>query len=170
MRLISGTQEPQTVPHFSLSFNASRSAPAAIARRISSSPTSRQLQITLRGAAAAEGVGGAGQTSTRRRSCSRSAPFLRSAMSRVNAVGCRTRGALNVMRLHSPQSAVLSAVVFNALIIVGLIPLALRGVKYRPAPAARLLRNNLLVYGLGGLILPFPCIKGIDLLLQWMGV
>ena len=79
-------------------------------------------------------------------------------------------GALNVMRLHSPQSAVLSAVVFNALIIVGLIPLALRGVKYRPAPAARLLRNNLLVYGLGGLILPFPCIKGIDLLLQWMGV
>ncbi|MBK6900519.1 MAG: potassium-transporting ATPase subunit KdpB [bacterium] len=79
-------------------------------------------------------------------------------------------GALNVMRLHSPQSAVLSAVVFNALIIVGLIPLALRGVKYRPAPAGRLLRNNLLVYGLGGLILPFPCIKGIDLLLQWMGV
>ena len=79
-------------------------------------------------------------------------------------------GALNVMRLHSPQSAVLSAVVFNALIIVGLIPLALRGVKYRPAPAARLLRDNLLVYGLGGLVLPFPCIKGIDLLLQWMGV
>jgi K+-transporting ATPase ATPase B chain len=79
-------------------------------------------------------------------------------------------GALNVMRLHSPQSAVLSAVVFNALIIVGLIPLALRGVKYRPAPAGRLLRNNLLVYGLGGLMLPFPCIKGIDLLLQWMGV
>jgi K+-transporting ATPase ATPase B chain len=79
-------------------------------------------------------------------------------------------GALNVMGLHSPQSAILSAVIFNALIIVGLIPLALRGVNYRPAPAARLLRNNLLVYGLGGLILPFPCIKIIDILLQQLGV
>ena len=74
------------------------------------------------------------------------------------------------MGLHSPQSAVLSAVIFNALIIVGLIPLALRGVKYRPAPAARLLRHNLLVYGLGGLVLPFPCIKLIDLLLAVLGV
>ena len=79
-------------------------------------------------------------------------------------------GALNVMGLHSPQSAVLSAVIFNALIIVGLIPLALRGVAYRPAPAAQLLRRNLLVYGLGGLVLPFPCIKSIDILLRWLGV
>ncbi|NUN15520.1 MAG: potassium-transporting ATPase subunit KdpB [Myxococcales bacterium] len=79
-------------------------------------------------------------------------------------------GALNLMNLHSPQSAVLSAVIFNALIIVGLIPLALRGVAYRPSPAAELLRGNLLVYGLGGLLLPFPCIKMIDLLLHWMGV
>ncbi|MDO9171946.1 MAG: potassium-transporting ATPase subunit KdpB [bacterium] len=83
---------------------------------------------------------------------------------------CPELGVLNVMRLHSPQSAVLSAVIFNALIIVGLIPLALRGVRYRPAPAARLLRDNLLVYGLGGLVLPFPCIKGIDLVLQVLGV
>lgn len=79
-------------------------------------------------------------------------------------------GALDVMRLHSPQGAVLSAVIFNAVIIVALIPLALRGVHYRPAPAGRLLRNNLLVYGLGGLVLPFPCIKFIDLVLQWVGV
>ena len=69
-------------------------------------------------------------------------------------------GALNVMGLHSPQSAVLSAVIFNALIIVGLIPLALRGVVYRPAPAARLLRNNLLVYGLGGLAPAVPVHQG----------
>ncbi len=83
---------------------------------------------------------------------------------------CPELGVLNVMRLHSPQSAVLSAVIFNALVIVGLIPLALRGVRYRPAPAARLLRDNLLVYGFGGLVLPFPCIKGIDLVLQLLGV
>jgi potassium-transporting ATPase ATP-binding subunit len=73
--------------------------------------------------------------------------------------------ALDVMGLHSPQSAVLSAVIFNALIIVALIPLALRGIAYRPAPAERILRQNLLLYGLGGVILPFPCIKGIDLAL-----
>jgi K+-transporting ATPase ATPase B chain len=73
------------------------------------------------------------------------------------------------MGLHSPQSAVLSAVIFNALIIVALIPLAIRGVRYRPAPAARLLRNNLLIYGLGGLVLPFPCIKLIDLVLGLLG-
>ena len=74
-------------------------------------------------------------------------------------------GALDVMGLHSPTSAVLSAVIFNALIIVALIPIALRGVEYRAEPAASLLRRNLLVYGLGGLVLPFPCIKGIDMLL-----
>jgi len=73
--------------------------------------------------------------------------------------------ALNVMRLHSPQSAILASVIFNALIIVALIPLALRGVRYRPAHAAAVLRRNLLVYGLGGLVVPFIGIKAIDLLL-----
>jgi potassium-transporting ATPase ATP-binding subunit len=74
-------------------------------------------------------------------------------------------GALNVMRLASPTSAILSAVIFNALIIIALIPLALRGVKYRPAAAEALLRKNLFVYGLGGLIAPFVGIKVIDLTL-----
>jgi len=78
--------------------------------------------------------------------------------------------ALNVMGLHSPTTAVLSAVIFNALIIIALIPLALRGIQYRPAPAPALLRRNLLVYGLGGVLLPFPCIKLIDALLTAMGV
>ena len=73
--------------------------------------------------------------------------------------------ALNIMHLATPESAVLSAVIFNALIIVVLIPLALRGVKFRPLPAATLLRNNLLIYGVGGIVLPFVAIKGIDLLL-----
>jgi potassium-transporting ATPase ATP-binding subunit len=73
--------------------------------------------------------------------------------------------ALNIMRLHSPESAVLASVIFNALIIVALIPLALRGVKYRPLGAAELLRRNLLVYGLGGVLAPFPGIWGIDRLL-----
>ncbi|RVK37260.1 potassium-transporting ATPase subunit KdpB [Sinorhizobium meliloti] len=72
-------------------------------------------------------------------------------------------GVLNVMGLASPQSAILSAVIFNALIIVALIPLALKGVRYRPGGAAALLRGNLLVYGLGGLVLPFAGIKLIDL-------
>jgi K+-transporting ATPase ATPase B chain len=74
-------------------------------------------------------------------------------------------GALNLMRLATPQSAILSAVIFNALIIVALIPLALRGVPYRPVGAAQLLRDNLLVYGVGGLVAPFIGIKLIDLLL-----
>jgi K+-transporting ATPase ATPase B chain len=74
-------------------------------------------------------------------------------------------GVLNIMRLATPQSAILSAVIFNALIIVALIPLALRGVPYRPVGAARLLRDNLLIYGLGGLIVPFMGIKLIDMLL-----
>ncbi len=72
--------------------------------------------------------------------------------------------ALNIMGLHTPQSAILSAVIFNALIIVALIPLALRGVAFRAAPAAELLRRNLLVYGAGGLVAPFIGIKAIDLL------
>jgi len=79
-------------------------------------------------------------------------------------------GALNVMHLHSPTSAVMSAVIFNALIIVALIPLALRGIAVRAAPAAATLRRNLLVYGLGGVLLPFPFIKLIDLVLTGLGL
>ena len=78
--------------------------------------------------------------------------------------------ALNVMRLGSPSSAILSAVIFNALIIVVLIPLALKGVKYRAIGAAALLRRNLLIYGLGGLVVPFVGIKAIDVLLVAIGV
>jgi K+-transporting ATPase ATPase B chain len=74
-------------------------------------------------------------------------------------------GALNVMGLATPQSAILSAVIFNALIIVALIPLALRGVTYRPAGAASILLDNLLIYGVGGLIAPFIGIKLIDMAL-----
>ena len=73
--------------------------------------------------------------------------------------------ALNIMRLATPESAILSAVIFNALIIICLIPLALRGVRYRPVGAATLLRNNLLMYGLGGIIVPFIGIKLIDMVL-----
>ena len=72
---------------------------------------------------------------------------------------------LNIMRLHTPQSAVLAAVIFNALIIIALVPLALRGVRYRPQGAAGLLRRNLLIYGLGGIIAPFPGIWLLDQLL-----
>ena len=77
---------------------------------------------------------------------------------------------LDLMRLASPSSAVLSAVIFNALVIVALVPLALRGVTYRPVGAAQLLRRNLLVYGLGGLLVPFVGIKAIDLLLSACGL
>ncbi len=73
--------------------------------------------------------------------------------------------ALNVMRLHSPQSAILSSVIFNALVIVALIPLALRGVDYRPIGAAAILRRNLLIYGVGGVIVPFAGIKLVDVIL-----
>ena len=75
---------------------------------------------------------------------------------------------LNVMGLHSPTSAILSAVIFNALIIVALIPLALRGVRYRPSSASAMLRRNLYIYGIGGLILPFIGIKAIDLIVQFI--
>ncbi len=78
--------------------------------------------------------------------------------------------ALNIMGLHSPQSAVLSAILYNALIIIALIPLALRGVKYREGSAGRLLSRNLLIYGLGGLAAPFVCIKLIDLILVAFGL
>ena len=72
---------------------------------------------------------------------------------------------LNIMGLHSPQSAVLAAVIFNAVIIVALVPLALRGVRYKPVTAGRLLTRNLLIYGLGGIIVPFPAIWLIDKML-----
>jgi K+-transporting ATPase ATPase B chain len=75
---------------------------------------------------------------------------------------------LNIMRLHSPQSAILSAVIFNALIIIGLIPLALRGVRYTPSSASQMLRRNIYVYGVGGLIAPFVGIKLIDLVIQFI--
>ncbi len=77
-------------------------------------------------------------------------------------------GALNIMKLQSPDSAVLSAVIFNALIIIALVPLSLRGVKYRPIGAGPLLRRNLLIYGLGGIILPFIGIKAIDLVVNFL--
>jgi K+-transporting ATPase ATPase B chain len=73
---------------------------------------------------------------------------------------------LNIMHLHSPSSAILSAVIFNALIIIALIPLALRGVRYRPSTARNLLRRNLLIYGIGGVIVPFIGIWLVDLLVR----
>ncbi|HEX7330531.1 MAG TPA: potassium-transporting ATPase subunit KdpB [Pyrinomonadaceae bacterium] len=77
---------------------------------------------------------------------------------------------LNIMGLHTPESAILSAVIFNAVIIIALIPLALRGVKYRPMSAASLLRRNLLIYGLGGIIVPFLGIKAIDVIIHSLGL
>ena len=75
-------------------------------------------------------------------------------------------GAINIMKLASPQSAILSAVIFNALVIIALIPLALKGVAYRPVGAAALLRRNLLIYGLGGIVAPFVGIKLIDIVVS----
>jgi K+-transporting ATPase ATPase B chain len=77
---------------------------------------------------------------------------------------------LNIMALRTPQSAILSAVIFNAVVIVVLIPLALRGVKYRALSAAALLRRNLLIYGLGGLVAPFIGIKLIDMIINAVGL
>jgi potassium-transporting ATPase ATP-binding subunit len=79
-------------------------------------------------------------------------------------------GVLNIMGLHSPESAILAAIIFNALIIIALIPLALRGVQYRPAGAASILRRNLLIYGIGGIIVPFIGIKLIDLAVTAIGL
>jgi K+-transporting ATPase ATPase B chain len=79
-------------------------------------------------------------------------------------------GVLNVMRLGTPESAILSAVIFNAVIIIGLIPLALKGIAYKPLGAAAILRRNLLIYGLGGVVLPFAGIKAIDLVLVSAGL
>jgi K+-transporting ATPase ATPase B chain len=73
---------------------------------------------------------------------------------------------LNIMKLHSPESAITSAIIFNALIIIALIPLALRGVRYKPSSASAMLARNIWIYGAGGLILPFICIKGIDLIIM----
>ena len=78
--------------------------------------------------------------------------------------------ALNIMQLHSPQSAILSAIIFNALIIVALIPLALKGVSYRAAGAASVLRRNLVIYGLGGIIVPFIGIKLVDIAVTAFGL
>ena len=78
--------------------------------------------------------------------------------------------SLNIMRLGTPESAILSAIIFNALIIIALIPLALRGVAYRAVGAAALLRRNLLVYGLGGIVVPFIGIKLIDLAVNAIGL
>lgn len=79
-------------------------------------------------------------------------------------------GALNIMGLASPQSAILSAIIFNALIIVALIPLSLRGVTYKPVGAGALLSRNLLIYGLGGVVVPFVGIKAIDLAIITLGL
>ena len=78
--------------------------------------------------------------------------------------------ALNVMHLGTPESAILSAIIFNALIIIALIPLALRGVAYRPRSAASLLTRNLLIYGAGGIVVPFIGIKAIDVLVNLLGL
>jgi K+-transporting ATPase ATPase B chain len=77
---------------------------------------------------------------------------------------------MNVMHLANPRSAILSAIIFNALIIVALIPLALKGIAYRPIGAAALLRRNLLIYGVGGIIAPFAGIKLIDMLVTTIGL
>jgi K+-transporting ATPase ATPase B chain len=77
---------------------------------------------------------------------------------------------LNIMGLKTPESAILSAIIFNALIIIALIPLSLKGVTYRPAGAASILRRNLLIYGLGGIIVPFIAIKLIDMLVTTVGL
>jgi K+-transporting ATPase ATPase B chain len=79
-------------------------------------------------------------------------------------------GALNIMGLKTPQSAILSAVIFNAVIIVALVPLALRGIPYRPEGAAALLRRNLLIYGVGGVVIPFIGIKAIDVVITAVGL
>ena len=79
-------------------------------------------------------------------------------------------GVLNVMGLQTPESAILSAIIFNALIIIALIPLSLRGVTYRPVGAAAILRRNLLIYGIGGLVVPFIGIKLIDLAVNAIGL
>ncbi len=88
----------------------------------------------------------------------------------IFVVSLKPLGALNIMGLQSPHSAILSAIIFNALIIIALVPLALRGVKYRPIGASKLLQRNLLIYGLGGLVAPFIGIKIVDLIITTIGL
>jgi K+-transporting ATPase ATPase B chain len=97
-------------------------------------------------------------------------PALFSTLYAVNGASEGPLSILNLMRLASPQSAILSAVIFNALIIVALIPLALRGVPYRAETASLILRRNILIYGLGGIIVPFIGIKIIDLIIVAIGL
>lgn len=97
-------------------------------------------------------------------------PALFATLYLIDGEGQGPLGALNLMRLQSPQSAILSAVIFNALVIIALVPLALKGVAYRPVGASELLKRNLLIYGLGGLIAPFIGIKLIDLLINFGGL
>ncbi len=97
-------------------------------------------------------------------------PALFSTLYLVQGAHTGPLAALNVMRLVSPQSAILSAVIFNALVIIALIPLALHGVSYRAERSALVLRRNLLIYGLGGLIIPFVGIKIIDLIITSIGL
>jgi K+-transporting ATPase ATPase B chain len=92
-------------------------------------------------------------------------PAMFSGLYALSGAASGPLSALNIMRLETPESAILSAVIFNALIIVALIPLALRGIKYRPMGAAAILRRNLLIYGLGGIIIPFIGIKIIDVII-----
>src|SRR5439155_7269767 len=103
--------------------------------------------------------------------CMRTQQAARVTTAAHSRVLTRTRPALarlNIMRLHTSQSAVLATVIFNALIIITLVSLALRGVKYRPAGAASLLRRNVLVYGVDGIVAPFPGIWILDQLLVWL--
>jgi K+-transporting ATPase ATPase B chain len=88
----------------------------------------------------------------------------------VGASGRGPLSILDIMHLHSPESAILSAVIFNALIIIALIPLALRGVGYKPMGAAAILKRTLFIYGFGGLVIPFIGIKAIDILLAAIGL
>ena len=97
-------------------------------------------------------------------------PAMFATLYAVNGAQQGPLSALNIMNLQTAGSAILSAVIFNALIIIALIPLALKGVKYRPMSAASLLRRNLLIYGLGGLIVPFIGIKLIDLIITAIGL
>ena len=95
-------------------------------------------------------------------------PAIFGSLYALSGSGVGPLASFNVMGLHSPQSAILSAVIFNALIIVALIPLALRGVAYRAEPATKLLKRNLLIYGLGGIVAPFIGIKLIDLVVVFL--
>ncbi len=88
----------------------------------------------------------------------------------IFVVSLPTLAALNVMQLKNPRSAILSAIIFNALIIIALVPLALRGVRFRPIGASKLLERNLLIYGLGGIVAPFVGIKIVDLLITTIGL